>query len=79
MADFDDRTPEDRIVARCIIDELNPGPNGPGFYYSLTDGDGNESEPLGPFESKEAAENAFMAAMEQAATDMVKKTLGLEN
>lgn len=69
----------DRTIAHCVIDHLNPGPDGPGFYYSLSDAEGNETEPLGPFDSKEEAESAFMAAMEEAAVEMIKKTLGLED
>jgi hypothetical protein len=67
-----------RTIARCTFDELEDGPNGPGFYYTLSDEEDNESDPIGPFGDAEAAETAFMAAMKVAAVEMVKQTLGLE-
>lgn len=70
---------DDRTVAHCVIDHLEDGPDGAGFYYSLSDAEGNETDPIGPFESKEAAETAFMTAMEEAAVAMIKEILGLED
>lgn len=70
---------DDRTIAHCVIDELKQGSSGPGFYYSLRDAEGNETDPIGPFETAQEAEESFMAAMEAAAVEMIKKSLGLEN
>ena len=69
---------EHRTVARCVIDHLEDGPDGPGFYFTLTDEEGNETDPVGPFQTKEQAEDAFKASMEEAVTEMIKQALGLE-
>lgn len=67
-----------RTVARCVIDHLEDGPDGPGFYFTLTDEEDNETDPVGPFETNEQAEDAFKATMEEAVKEMIKQALGLE-
>jgi hypothetical protein len=69
---------DDRTIATCDIKYEANGPRGPGFYYTIIDGE-EESDLIGPFLDHFEAEKSFTAAMQTAAEEMIKQHLGLED